>query len=96
MSHLKDTDAIMAALNIFNDKENGNAHFLNGIETAKEIIRDAPTIEAEPVRHGHIEIKAISPWDGEDCYCSECEHGSLLPDYKWCPYCGARMENEVE
>lgn len=49
---LIDADAIMEALSIFNDKENGNAHFLNGIETAKEIIADAPTIEAEDVRRG--------------------------------------------
>ena len=39
---LIDADEIMKALSIFNDIENGNSHFLNGIETAKELIEDAP------------------------------------------------------
>ena len=41
---LIDADEIMKALSIFNDVENGNSHFLNGIETAKELIESAPTI----------------------------------------------------
>lgn len=40
---LIDADEIMKALSIFNDTTNGNSHFLNGIETAKELIEDAPT-----------------------------------------------------
>lgn len=40
---LIDADEIMKALSIFNDTMNGNIHFLNGIETAKELIEDAPT-----------------------------------------------------
>ena len=59
-------------------------------------IKDSPAMDAELVRHGHIEIKVINPYDGEDCYCSECRHWSLRPDYKWCPYCGAKMDGEVE
>lgn len=51
-----------------------------------------PAVNAVPVRHGHIDIKVINPYDGEDCYCSECGHWSLLPDYKWCPYCGAKFD----
>lgn len=41
---LIDADEIMKALSIFNDIENGNSHFLNGIETAKELIESAHTI----------------------------------------------------
>lgn len=40
---LIDADEIMKALSIFNDTTNGNSHFLNGIETAKEVIEAAPT-----------------------------------------------------
>lgn len=40
---LIDADEIMKALSIFNDTTNGNIHFLNGIETAKELIEDSPT-----------------------------------------------------
>lgn len=61
-------------------------------EICLEDIQNAPTVDAAPVRHGHIDIKVINPYDGEDCYCSECNHWSLLPDYKWCPYCGAKFD----
>lgn len=60
---------------------------------ANDIMR-FPTIDAEPVRHGYIDIRVINPYDGEDCYCSICGHWSLLPNYKWCPYCGAKMDGE--
>lgn len=45
---LIDADAVMSYLNIFNDGINGDEHFMNGIETAKEVIENVPTIiEAE-------------------------------------------------
>lgn len=40
---LVDADYLKEALSIFNA---GNPHFLNGIETAREIIDNAPTVEA--------------------------------------------------
>ena len=40
-----DADYILSALNVFSDREHGNEHFLFGIETAQEIVKDAPTIE---------------------------------------------------
>ena len=42
---LIDADYILSALNVFSDREYGNEHFLSGIETAREIVKDAPTIE---------------------------------------------------
>lgn len=58
-------------------------------------IKKAPTIEAEPVRHGRwIEKRTIA-------YCSCCHvHWtksfitSLRNTYKYCPNCGARMDGE--
>ena len=44
MSRLIDADYVLKALGIFNDRQNGNEHYLNGIETAREIVQDAPTI----------------------------------------------------
>lgn len=41
---LIDADALIGSLNVFNDRINGNEHFLNGIDTAKELAVDAPTI----------------------------------------------------
>ena len=46
---LIDADAVLAALGIFHrhDNDNDNArHFMNGIETAVEIIEDAPDARA--------------------------------------------------
>lgn len=60
-----------------------------GIKEAFEVvellcINKAPTIDAEPVRHGKWIIE-----DGHVC-CSEC--GEISKEYNWCPYCGARMD----
>ena len=39
-----DADYVISALSIFNDREHGSEHFIYGIETAKEIVGNAPTI----------------------------------------------------
>lgn len=52
----------------------------------KEEIDDMPTVDAVPVRHGKWIIE-----DGHVC-CSEC--GEISKEYNWCPYCGARMDEE--
>ena len=46
---------------------------------------------------GHWEIYIVSPFDGEDCKCSECgtdinARSTLF--IKFCPYCGAKMDQE--
>lgn len=65
-------------------------------------IDESPTIEAEPVRRGHWDADADGYADGELVYdhwfCSECgwdDSGFLeeKPNYKYCPNCGARMED---
>lgn len=66
------------------DRENGNPHFISGIETVMEYVEFIPAVESEPVVHAH--------WNG-DC-CSRC--GELSEDnYPRCPYCGAHMDEEV-
>ena len=40
---------ILSALSIFRGFENGNEHFLNGIETAKEIVKQATAADVLPV-----------------------------------------------
>lgn len=54
-------------------------------------IDNAPTIEAEPVRHGY--------WMCGDYYdigdvCSECDwdSGMVNPTLRYCPNCGAKMD----
>ena len=63
------------------------------------MIGDAPTIEAEPVRHGYWEnangrpktyIRKCSVCGKEAYFCGRgCS-------YKFCPNCGAKMEGESD
>ena len=67
----------------------------------KFMIVDAPTVDAVPVRHGKfIGTEYDGYADGYPVYyewkCSEC--GCIFednePTYKFCPNCGARMDEE--
>ena len=67
----------------------------DGIETNEEDKRDAiaelingvPSTDVAPVRHGRwMDMKGF--W-----MCSEC-HKDTLNLFKWCPYCGAKMDLE--
>ena len=51
-------------------------------------IEEAPTIEAEPVRHGQW----IEHDDGIFT-CSECGNAESIESY-FCRYCGAKMDRE--
>ena len=59
MRRLIDADLLMEKLNVFNDREHGNEHFLYGIETAKELLEDVPT--AYDVEKVVEQIKILSP-----------------------------------
>lgn len=73
------------------DRENGNEHFINGIETVLEYAENLPAADVAPVVHGL--------WNNMDGYktrkvCSECgwdvpEYGKF---YSYCPNCGAKMD----
>jgi hypothetical protein len=68
-------------------------------DAIRKMIDSAPTVDAEPVRHG----KWI--WKGEDgdsrWMCSECKCKEYVPTcngvpniWDYCPNCGARMDKE--
>lgn len=65
-----------------------------------QLIDDAPTIEAEPVRHGHWVEKEW--FDGDTYYdCSACGHSWVTiegtpqdNEMNYCPYCGCHMKEE--
>lgn len=73
-----------------------------GVAICLKALNDAPTIEAEPVRHGRwIEEERYNlHGDGYcDCKCSECYHRisrlcGFYPDY--CENCGARMGGDKD
>ncbi len=60
----------------------------------EEAIRDAPTVDADPVRHGK--------WIDGHCSLCGCDAPAYIEDWKWikdmnakyCPMCGARMDEE--
>lgn len=61
----------------------------------QEVIQNAPTIEAERIRHGHWE-------HGKDVFgmyyqCSECgDQYHVGYEFNYCPNCGARMDEEEQ
>ena len=65
-----------------------------------EVLDDAPTVDAEPVRHGKwIPSPTLDSRGFTDMFkCSECKRYSYYAypvkclNYKYCPYCGARMD----
>lgn len=68
-------------------------------ELLKQKVQNAPTIEAEPVKHG--EWVPVEP--GSDVWfrCSECEveistswNYDLDAGWNFCPCCGAKMDGE--
>jgi len=60
-------------------------------------IDSAPTIEAEPVKHGKWIDEGNDYW-----HCSECNHDWYFDEYipiadfdmNYCPNCGAKMDKE--
>lgn len=57
---------------------------------AMDILIDIPAADVQPVKRGK--------WEGVDYdtffKCSECGHMTDWQRYKYCPYCGARMEGD--
>lgn len=74
-------------------------------EAMQEELDNAPTVEAEPVKHGRwIEDETTYAGTGAaNWLCSECKRigGTWWRDispckmYRYCPNCGARMDGEV-
>lgn len=70
---------------------------INDMQDVIYALRDYPTIDAEPVKHGHW-IKTASPYHFK---CSSCKvianiKYHSVEDHKYCWYCGARMDEKLE
>lgn len=76
------------------DKVNGNAHFINGVESVIEYVEGLPAADVAEVRHGYWDDSL----DGLTPYCSvcRCTHRCLIRRPIYCPNCGARMDKEAE
>ena len=77
------------------DRENGNEHFINGIETVLEYAENLPAADVAPVVHGRWIYK------GEYAVCTECggrsgtQYDGVEPIplmTQFCPNCGAKMD----
>lgn len=66
-----------------------------GLIYSKEDIQDAPTIEAEPVRHGHW-IKIGTSCGIDVLECSECHTSHPQNGDDYCRDCGAKMDGDME
>lgn len=74
-----------------------NPAYADGWNSAIEIIKNAPTIEAEPVKHGR--------WVSQCCYntCSACgvsicmwDDDGYIQNFAYCPKCGAKMDGKEQ
>lgn len=64
----------------------------HGVGDSIAIIKNAPTIEAEPVKHGRW-ITVENDIDYYPFMCSEC-YETVTKKTKFCPNCGAKMVNK--
>ena len=87
------------------DKEHGNEHFIYGIETVLEYAEDLPAADVAPVRHGRWEEMHYEGGilDGTNFdRCSVCRYERVFDDpalktvFKYCPNCGAKMDEVSE
>ena len=63
-----------------------------GIEMAKARVDKAPTIEAEPVRHGRWEY--VNDYQSQCTNCKELSWVDHDNEPNYCPNCGAKMDKE--
>lgn len=94
---IADVDAFVKPRKEWVERERKKKHneeyrsgYLEGVRVTLFELQDerlAPTVDAEPVRHGHW----IAHRNGKDLQCSECEWSTDFPIVrKYCPNCGSK------
>ena len=102
MAYIKLEDLMAFPIRIDHyDKENGNEHFVYGVETVLEYAENLPVADVAPVVHGRwvlgvVEPGYFTPGGNRPWVCSECGYLASWrldsPTYSYCPNCGARMD----
>lgn len=99
---LIDADALEEALREHKFDYSGQSDYFDGVVDglmlARDDVREAPTIDAEPIRHGKWRKVDYQICVGKGAFvdaleCSVCEE----PNYEmsnYCPRCGAKMYKE--
>lgn len=70
---------------------------VNGMDLCEKAVMNQPTVDAVPVVHGHWkeDTGGYGFWICSHCgFVSEASAADLL--YRYCPHCGARMEESEE
>ena len=93
---LIDADALLESGICAEYGYNDNGLLLIPMRDVTNSIRNAPTIDAEPVRHGRWLYNSYpTVWYGHgeppEWVCSECEERAYNT-YDYCPNCGAKMD----
>ena len=93
---LIDADALLESGICAEYGYNDNGLLLIPMRDVTNSIRNAPTIDAEPVRHGRWLYNYYpTVWYGHgeppEWVCSECEERAYNT-YDYCPNCGAKMD----
>ena len=71
------------------------------LRIVQKVIDKQPTIEAKPIVHAHwVTDFDFDPEEEQELYfyfCSNCKDSLFgdKEDFKYCPYCGAQMDEEV-
>ena len=79
--------------------------YMEALDKVETVIRNAPTVDAVPVVHGHW--VSLTDCSNAGVYCSVCRKKVYTEDYAWanrknklrskfCPNCGALMDLEEE
>ena len=93
---LIDADARVTVQSFDEEHEEYNLTEMS-VEEALDFATDEgcpPVVDAVPVVHGHWTTKRSLTHDGE-WYCSNCEYEpTVFEDYKYCPNCGAKMDEK--
>lgn len=97
---LIDADALLESGICAEYGYNDNGLLLIPMRDVTNSIRNAPTIDAEPVRHGRWLYNSYpTVWYGHgeppEWVCSECEERAYNT-YDYCPNCGAKMDGEED
>ncbi len=99
MSRYIDADELLELYDINDLKEDVNWKI--PIEVVKQNIKDMPTADVEPVRHGHWILYRLNSLyiDWQILECSVCGMNRLRRTgevLNYCPYCGAKMDGKEQ
>ena len=91
---LIDADALVEKAYWHGEHPDVGNPFADGVEAVDmSDIKNAPTIEAEPVRHGRWRDYSMDSYT-----CSNCKYTVPKDDYgykyPYCPHCGAKMDGD--